>query len=72
MLNWMLCTTNDLKVSHRNQVNVPSNMKLVTSFMNFECKTCGMFEGLSHHQEDKVVDPTIFAANLGFGEIIKK
>ena len=46
MLNWMLCTNNDLNVSHRKQVNSPSNMKLVTSLMNFERQPCGIFEGL--------------------------
>ena len=72
MLNWMIWTKNDLKVPHRKQVNSSPNMKLVTSFMNFECKPCGIFEGLSYHQEDEVVDPIIFAANVGLGYIIKK
>ena len=72
MLNWMLCTNNDFKLSHRNQVNASPNMKLVTSLMNFECQPCGIFEGLSYHQEDEVIDPIIFAANVGLGEIIKK
>ena len=35
MLNWILWTKNDFKVSHRKQVNDPSNMNLVTSLMNF-------------------------------------
>ena len=35
MLNWILWTKNDFKLSHRKQVNDPSNMKLVTSLMNF-------------------------------------
>ena len=35
MLNWMLWTNNDLKVSHRKQVNDSPNMKLVTSLINF-------------------------------------
>ena len=35
MLNWILWTKNDFKVSHRKQVNYPSNMKLVTSLKNF-------------------------------------
>ena len=47
-------------------------MKLVTSFMNFECLPCGIFEGLSYHQEDEVIDPIIFAATVGLGNIIKK
>ena len=34
MLNWMLCTENNFKVSHKSQVNAPSNMKLMTSLMN--------------------------------------
>ena len=68
----MICTNNDFKVSHRKQFNAPSNMKLVTSLMNFECQTCGIFEGLSYPQEDEVVDPIIFAANVGFGYRINK
>ena len=71
MLNWMLCTKNDLKLSHRKQVNASPNMKLVTSFMNVECQPCGIFEGLSYHQEDEVVDPIIFAATVGLGNRIK-
>ena len=67
MLNWMIWTKNDLKVSHRKQVNASPNMKLVTSFMNFGCQTCGIFEGLSYHQEDEVIDPIIFAATVGLG-----
>ena len=47
MLNLMLWTSNYLKITHRKQVNAFPNMKLVTSFMNFECQTCGIFEGLS-------------------------
>ena len=35
MFNWMLWTKNYFKVSHSNQVNDPSNMKLKTSLMNF-------------------------------------
>ena len=72
MLNWMIWTKNDLKVSHRKQVNATPNMKLVTSFMNFECQPCGIFEGLSYHQEDEVIDPIIFAATLGLVNRIKK
>ena len=33
--------------------------------MNFECQPYGIFESLSYHQEDKVVDPIIFAATVG-------
>ena len=72
MLIWMLGYKNDLKVSHRNQVNSPSNMKLVTSLMNYECNPCGTFEGLSYHQEDEAIDLNIFANTLGLGDIIKK
>ena len=72
MLNWMLWNNNDLKVSHRKQVNAPSNMKLVTSVINFECQPCGIFEGLSYHQEYEVIDPIIFAATVGLGNRMKK
>ena len=71
-MNWMLWINNDLNVSQRKQVNAPSNIKLMTSLMNFECQSCGIFEGLSCHQKDEVVDPTIFAANVGLGYRIKK
>ena len=47
MLNCMIWTKNYLKVSHRKQVNSPSNMKLLISLMNFECQPCGIFEDLS-------------------------
>ena len=46
-------------------------MKLVTSLMNFECQPCGIFEGLSYHQESKVIDPIIFVATVGLGNRIK-
>ena len=72
MLNWMLWTKNYLKIFHRKQVNASPNMKLVTSLMNFECQPCGIFEGLSYHQEDEVIDPIIFAATAGLGNRIKK
>ena len=72
MSNCMLWTKNDLKVSHRKQANAPSNMKLVTSLMNFECQPCGVFEGLSYHQESEVIDPILFAATIGLGDRIKK
>ena len=65
MFNWMLWTKNE-------KVNDPPNMKLVISLMNFECQPCGIFEGLSYHQEDEVVDPIIFAATLGLGHQIKQ
>ena len=72
MLNWILWTKNDLKIFHRKQVNAFPNMKLVTSLMKFECQTCGMFEGLSYHQEDEAIDPIIFVATTGLGNRIKK
>ena len=72
MLNWMLCTNNDFKIFHRKQVNASSNKKLVTSLMTFECQTCWIFVGLSYHHEDEVIDPIIFAATAGLGNIIKK
>ena len=72
MLNWMLWTKNDFNVSHRKQVNYPSNMNLMKSLMNFECQPCVIFEGLSYHQEDEVIDPTFFAATVGLVNIIKK
>ena len=72
MLNWMLWTKNDLKIFHRKHVNVSPNMKLVTSLINFECQPCGIFEGLSYHQEYDVIDHIIFAATVGLGDRIKK
>ena len=72
MLNWMLWTKNYLQIFHRKHVNVSPNMKLVTSLINFECQPCGIFEGLSYHQENEVVDPIIFAATVGLGNRIKK
>ena len=65
MMSRMLLYINDLKVSHRKQVNAPSNMKLVTSLINFECHPCGIFEGLSQHQEDGAIYPTNFVASVG-------
>ena len=46
-------------------VNDISDIKLVTSLMNSECRTCGIFEGLSYHQEDEAIDPIISAATVG-------
>ena len=40
--------------------------------MNFECHPCGIFEGLSYHQEYGVIDPIIFAATVGLVDRIKK
>ena len=54
------------------QVKSPSNMKLVTSLINFECQPCGIFEGLSYHQEDEVIDLIIFADTVRLGDRIKK
>ena len=72
MLNLMLWTKDDFKVSYRKKVNAPSNMKLVTSLMNFECQPCGIFECLSYHQEDEIIDPIILAATVGLGNRINK
>ena len=72
MLNCMICTKNDFKLSHGKQFNAPSNIKLLTSLTNFECQICGIFGGLSYHQEDEVIDYIIFAATVGLGDIIKK
>ena len=70
MLILMLWTRNYLKVPQRKQVNDSPNMKLVTSFMNFECQPCGIFEGLLYHQEDEVIDPIICAPSVGLGNRI--
>ena len=72
LLNWMLFTRNELQIFHRKHVNVSPNMKLVTSVINFECQPCGIFEGLSYHQEDEVIDTIIFAATVELGDRIKK
>ena len=72
MLNWMLWTKNDLQIFHRKHVNVSPNMKLVTSLINFECQTYGIFEGLSYHNEYEVSDTIIFTATAGLGNRIKK
>ena len=72
MLNRMLSTKNNPKVSQRKQLNASPNMKLVTSLINFECQPCGIFEGLSYHQKYEVVDPIIFAAKVWLVNIIKK
>ena len=72
MLNWMRWTKNDLNIVHRKQVNVSPEMKLVTSLMDFECQSCGIFEGLSYHQEDEVVNPIIFASTVGLVDRINK
>ena len=68
----MLGSNNDLKVSHRKQVNATSNTKLEISLIDFECQTCEIFEGLLYHQENRAIYPTIFAATVGLGERINK
>ena len=40
--------------------------------MNFECNPCVIFEGLSYHQEDKGIDPTIFVTIVVFGRTNKE
>ena len=72
MLIWILGSKNYIKLSHRKKVNAPSHMKLATHLMNFECHPCGIFEGLSYHQEDEAIDPTIFASTIGLVDTIKK
>ena len=72
MLKWMLWTKNYIRIFQRNQVNVFPDIRLVTSLINFECQPCGIFEGLSYHQEYEVFDPINLAANVGLGNRIKK
>ena len=67
MMSCMLFSNNELKVSHRKQVKAPSNMKLVITLTNFECQPCGLFQGISYHQEDEAIAPTTFADYLGLG-----
>ena len=40
--------------------------------MNFECQPCGIFEDISYHKENEVIDPIIFVDTVGLGEIIQK
>ena len=47
-------------------------MKLLKSLMNFESHPCGIFEGLSYHQEDEAIVPTIFEDTVGLVDRIKK
>ena len=68
----MLWSRNDLRLSHRKQVNDPSNMKLATSLMNFEYKPCGVFEGFEHHQDNESIVPTTLEDTVGLGYIIDK
>ena len=72
MLNWMLCTKYDIKMFHWKKFNASSNIKLVTSLMNFKYQPSGIFEDFSYHQEDEVIDTIIFAATGGLGYRIKK
>ena len=72
MLNWMLWTFNDLKIYPTKQVNAASNMQFATFLLNFECHPYGIFEGLSYHQEDEVIDHTIFVATVRLGYRIKE
>ena len=57
---------------NRKQFNASSNIKLVTFLMDFECQPCGIFEGLSYHQENEAIDTTIFADTVGLGDRIKQ
>ena len=72
MLIWILWSKNDLKVSHRKQLNTPLNMNFVTSLIDFEYHICGIFEGISYHQEDESIALTIFAASVELIDTIKK
>ena len=70
-MSWMILSKNNLRVSHRKQINDPSDVRLATSLMNFEFQPCGIFEGLSHHH-DEVVTPNTFADSAELGDMIKK
>ena len=59
-------------IYHRNQGNDPSDVSFSKSLMNFVCQPCRTFEGISHHQEDKIIAPTAFADSVGLGYRIKK
>ena len=50
MLIHMIYYKNELKVTHRKQVNAPSNMKLAISLIKFECQPCGIFECFLYQQ----------------------
>ena len=71
-MSWMIWSNNDLKVYHMKKFNAPSNMKLSTYLMNFECQPCEIFEYFSYHQEDEAIYPTRFAATVVLGNRIKK
>ena len=68
----MLLSKNCIKLYHRKQVKVPSNMKLATSLMNFEFHPYGIFEGFSYHQEYESINPNIFEFTVGLGDRINK
>ena len=72
MVSWMLLSKNDLKLSHRKKFNTPSDVRLATSLIIFECQPSGAFEGLSHHQEDESIATTTFAASFGLVYRINK
>ena len=67
----MIYTSNDFKVSQEKKVKFPSNMKLVTSFVIFECQPCVIFEMFSYNQEDESIDPNIFTDTAGLGDRTK-
>ena len=53
MLNCMLWTNDNLKISHRKQFNASSNKKLATYLVDFECQSFGIFEILSAQSAPK-------------------
>ena len=62
MLNFMLWNKNDFKVSHRKQVNAPSNIKLVTSLMNFNANHVGYLK--DSHTINKVKSLILLSLQL--------
>ena len=50
MMIYMLLSKKDISLSHRKKFSAFSDVRLVTSFINFGCQPCGIFEGLSRHQ----------------------
>ena len=72
MMIWMLLSSKDISTSHRNTVNYPSDVRFVTSLMKFQCRPCGIFEGLEISQYVEVIAPTTFAKSASLGDIIKK
>ena len=67
----MIWFNNDLKLSHRKQVNTTPNINLATYLMNFECKPCGIFKCFKYHQEDESIDTTTLSTTTGLGYRIK-